>query len=138
MKVHILCLTLGDKSEANEILKITPETQGKIRSQELRAAAVVLGADEVIQLDYHDQGLTGADQKQLLDKIAGAIAKTHAEVVITYGPDGITGHPDHKTCSRVVTEAFKGQHGAETFLCFACAMGAGSGRQEAGQGHGPG
>jgi len=27
--------------------------------------------------------------------------------VVGYGPDGITGHTDHKTGSRVVTEAFK-------------------------------
>jgi len=107
VRVHIMCLTLGDKSRANKILHITPDFQGKVRSRELRAAAAVLGADEVIQLDYRDQGLPGADQKELYAQIADAMGKTNAEVVITYGPEGITGHMDHKAGSKAVTEVFK-------------------------------
>jgi len=107
VRVHIMCLTLGDMSNTNKVLKITPELQGRIRSAELRSAAAVLGADQVIQLDYHDQGLAGADQNALRQKILDTINSTGAEVVVGYGPDGITGHTDHKTGSRVVTEAFK-------------------------------
>ena len=112
VRVHIMCLTLGDMSEANRILKITPETQGRIRSAELRAAAQVLGADEVIQLDYHDQGLEPADQIELRSYILSEITRTDAELVITYGPDGVTGHSDHKAGSKAATAAFK-QSGAQ-------------------------
>jgi len=107
VRVHIMCLTLGDMSDTNKVLKITPELQGRIRSRELRSAAAVLGADEVIQLDYHDQGLASADQSILRQKILDEIDRTDAELVVGYGPDGITGHIDHKTGSRAVTEAFK-------------------------------
>ena len=33
--------------------------------------------------------------------------RTGAEVVITQDPGGVTHHPDHVTCSRVVTAAFQ-------------------------------
>jgi LmbE family N-acetylglucosaminyl deacetylase len=106
VRVHIMCMTIGDLSSAKETLKISPELQGRIRVKELEAAAAVLGADEVIQLDYHDQGLAKADQNELRKKILDAIEKTGAEVVFTYGPDGMSGHIDHQTLSKAVTEVF--------------------------------
>ena len=107
VRVHIICFTLGELSGAMNTLKITPEFQGKIRTKELEAAATVLKADEVIQLDYHDQGLAKADYNQLVQKALDLMDKTHAAVVITYGPDGMSGHIDHRTLSRAVTDAFK-------------------------------
>jgi N-acetylglucosamine malate deacetylase 2 len=119
VRVHILCLTLGDMSGTNKILNITPELQGKIRSRELRSAAAVIGADEVIQFDYHDQGLTPADQDVLRKKILDEIEKAGAEVVIGYGPDGVTGHPDHKTGSAAATDAFKKSHAQRLYyICL--------------------
>jgi N-acetylglucosamine malate deacetylase 2 len=106
VRVHILCATLGELSGAKNVLHITPEFQGKIRSQELRAAAAVLKADEVIQWDYHDQGLAKADQAELRRKVLDAVNATGAEVVITYGPDGMSGHMDHRTLSKAVTDVF--------------------------------
>ena len=106
VRVHIVCFTLGELSGAMKTLKITPEFQGKIRTKELEAAATVLKADEVIQLDYHDQGLAKADYNQLVQKALDVMEKTQAAVVVTYGPDGMSGHIDHRTLSRAVTDAF--------------------------------
>ena len=105
-RTHVICLTLGELSSAKEVLKITPEQQGRIRTQELLSAAAALGVDEVIQLHYHDQGLASLDPAALTKEILDLIARTGAEVVITYGADGITGHIDHRTLSRAVTAAF--------------------------------
>lgn len=107
VRVHILCMTLGDLSPSKDTLGITPEKMAEIRSQELKAASAVLRADEVIQWDYHDQGLESADQKQLYEKILDAINKADAEVIIGYGPEGITGHPDHLIGYQHTQEAFK-------------------------------
>jgi LmbE family N-acetylglucosaminyl deacetylase len=105
-RTHVICLTLGELSSAKEVLKITPEEQGRIRTQELLSAAAALSVDEVIQLHYHDQGLASLDQAALTKEIVELIARTGAEVVITYGADGITGHIDHRTLSQAVTAAF--------------------------------
>ena len=106
VRTHVICLTLGELSSAKEVLKITPEEQGRIRTQELLSAAAALEVDEVIQLHYHDQGLASLDPAALAKEIADLIARTGAEVVITYGTDGITGHIDHRTLSKAVTAAF--------------------------------
>jgi len=106
VRTHILCLTLGDKSGAKDRLHISEPKMGEIRVAELQSAAADLGADELIQLKYHDQGLAGLDQAALVQELAGLIDRTGAEVVITYGPDGMSGHIDHRTLSRAVTSAF--------------------------------
>ena len=106
VRTHVICLTLGELSSAKEVLKITPEEQARIRTQELQSAAAALKVDELIQLKYHDQGLAKLDQAALTQEIVDLIARTGAEVVITYGADGITGHIDHRTLSQAVTAAF--------------------------------
>lgn len=107
VRVHILCMTLGGKSGAIRELKFSEDLQGIIRSAELRSAATVLGADEVIQGHYPDQGLSGLDPAALAKEVLSYIVQTHAEIVITYGPDGMTGHPDHIALSKATAAAFK-------------------------------
>ena len=106
VRLHLVCLTNGDASDARYFMLKSREEMARIRADEYRAAARELGADEVIQLDYHDQGLKPADQAKLVDELAAIMERTGAEVVITHDPAGMTGHPDHVTCSRDVTAAF--------------------------------
>ena len=115
VRVHILCMTLGDLSPAKDTLGITPEKMAKIRSEELQSVATVIKADEVIQWDYHDQGLEKADQKELYSRILDAINKTDAEVIIGYGPEGITLHPDHVIGYQRTLEAFKASHAQKLY-----------------------
>jgi len=107
VRLHILCMTLGDKSGAKDRLDISEERLGRIRTEELESAAAVYEAEQVIMLGYHDQGLTSADHEELVEKVAGWIEKAGAEVVITHDPSGITRHQDHMETSRAATEAFK-------------------------------
>jgi LmbE family N-acetylglucosaminyl deacetylase len=108
VRIHIMCLTLGDMSEAKDFLKITPDHLGRIRSEELETAAAVYEAEQVIQLQYHDQGLESADRETLVSEVREIIERTGAELVITHEPAGITGHPDHIACSSAATRAFPG------------------------------
>ena len=107
VRLHILCMTLGDMSEAKDKLSITPEHLARIRIEELETAAAVYGAESVVQFDYHDQGLMSADFGELVENVEKVIDDTSAEVVITHDPSGITGHDDHKTTSKVALAAFK-------------------------------
>jgi len=107
VRVHILCMTLGELSPAKDHLGISPGKMAEIRAEELKSAAAVLGADEVIQWDYHDQGLPKADQKELYQRLLDAVHQTDAELIIGYGPEGITGHPDHITGYERTLQAFQ-------------------------------
>ncbi len=105
--LHIVCLTVGDMDVAKDRLRITPERLGRIRVRELEAAGAVLGADEVISLGYHDQGLAAADAAVMVRQVQEVLDRVGAEIVITHDPYGISGHPDHVTASRVAKQAFE-------------------------------
>jgi LmbE family N-acetylglucosaminyl deacetylase len=76
-----------------------------IREAELRAAASVLGVREVALLDYRDQHLDGANTAEAVSCIAGHLRRVRPDVVVTFGPDGAYGHPDHIAISQLTTAA---------------------------------
>ena len=78
---------------------------GNIREVELRAAAGVLGVREVSLLDYHDQHLDGADPREAVRLIAMQLRRVRPDVIVTFGPDGAYGHPDHIAISQFTTAA---------------------------------
>jgi LmbE family N-acetylglucosaminyl deacetylase len=72
-----------------------PEALGKVREGELLAAAEVLGVREVHFLDYLDGELDKADPLQAVGKIVAHLRQIRPQVVVTFGPEGSYGHPDH-------------------------------------------
>jgi LmbE family N-acetylglucosaminyl deacetylase len=77
----------------------------KIRETELRAAAAALGVRQVSLLDYQDQQLDSADPGAAVSSIAGHIRSIQPDVVVTFGPDGAYGHPDHIAICQFTTAA---------------------------------
>jgi LmbE family N-acetylglucosaminyl deacetylase len=82
-----------------------PLALGNIRETELRAAASVLGVREVSLLDYQDQHLDRADPREVVGLIATHLRRFRPDVVVTFGPDGAYGHPDHIAISQFTTAA---------------------------------
>ena len=82
-----------------------PSALAHIREGELRAAASALGVREVSILDYHDQQLDRANASEAVAIIAQHIRRIQPNVVVTFGPDGAYGHPDHIAISQFTTAA---------------------------------
>lgn len=82
-----------------------PEIVGRTREAELRAAAAQLGLQDVSLLDYPDGALDRVDPAAAIEKIAGHLRRVRPQVVITFGPDGAYGHPDHIAISQLTTAA---------------------------------
>ena len=82
-----------------------PEALGKVREAELYAAALVLGIRRVEFLDYIDGDLDQAHPAEAIAKIVGCIRRIKPDVVVTFGPDGAYGHPDHIAISQFTTAA---------------------------------
>src|SRR5438552_3924235 len=82
-----------------------PAELGRIREAELRAAASTLGVRELSLLDYHDGKLDRADPHEAVARIASHVRRARPQVVITFGPDGAYGHPDHIAISQLTTAA---------------------------------
>ena len=78
---------------------------GRIREAELRAAARVLGLREVAFLDYVDGDLDRADPAEAVARIAGHLRRVRPQVVVTFGPEGAYGHPDHIAISQLTAAA---------------------------------
>lgn len=108
--VFLLTATRGDGGRYRGRRPDDPEHPGRsalasIREAELRAAASALGVREVALLDYRDQHLDRADPSEAVAAIVKHVRRVQPDVVVTFGPDGAYGHPDHIAISQFTTAA---------------------------------
>jgi len=76
-----------------------------VRANELRAAMSVLGVSDVRFLGYADGGCGEADITVATQSVLEVIEDVGPDLVVTFGPDGITGHLDHIAVSGWTTRA---------------------------------
>jgi LmbE family N-acetylglucosaminyl deacetylase len=82
-----------------------PRALGRLREGELRAAAGVLGLSGLSLLDYLDGELDRADPDRAVARIVEHVRRIRPQVVVTFAPDGATGHPDHIAISQLTAAA---------------------------------
>ena len=82
------------------------EEVASLREQDLRQAAALIGYRELEFLGYHDGELAAVARSELESRVYHAIARWRPDVVLTFGPGGITHHPDHVAVSYATTAAF--------------------------------
>ena len=78
---------------------------GRMRETELRAAAQVLGLREVVFLDYQDGELDRANPTEAIGQLVAHVRRVRPDVVVTFDPSGVYGHPDHIAISQFATAA---------------------------------
>ena len=110
VEVFLVTATRGDSGRYRGLRSDDPQHPGRlalanIRERELLAAASTLGVHEVSILDYHDQQLDRANPREAVATIAGHMRRVQPDVVVTFGPDGAYGHPDHVAISQFTTAA---------------------------------
>jgi LmbE family N-acetylglucosaminyl deacetylase len=105
VSVDLICATGGEKGTRLDV----PSNIDTATAREagLRVAANVTGIRDIYLLGYTDGDLDKADTSEVTSRVMDIMQKVQPEVVITFGPDGISGHPDHKAISRVTTLAFE-------------------------------
>lgn len=82
------------------------------RAAEARCSAAAIGAQPPVMLGFPDGKLGDylGDRGliyQLTDRIAKEIERLRPDVVVTWGPDGGTGHPDHRIVSTIATQLLR-------------------------------
>lgn len=97
-KVIIITATKGEKGVQDES-RWPAAKLASIRTKELKKALEILNATHHHQLSYKDGGCASADQAEPIAKIARLIKKYEPDTILTFGPDGLTGHFDHQTVS---------------------------------------
>ena len=101
----VVSATRGQAGQIRDAAAGTRRTIAAVREAELRLACERLGVTTVRCLDHVDGTLADAGFPALVDEIAEVICEFRPDVVITFGPDGGYGHPDHVTISAVTTAA---------------------------------
>lgn len=81
-----------------------------IRRAETQCSARALGLASPIILDFADGQLghferpAPAYTQRLASTLAEVLTRLHPEAIVTFGPEGADGHPDHRIISSVVTQ----------------------------------
>ncbi len=106
VETYVVTATRGERGRfGHEGERPTADVVGATREAELRAAAAELGVHEVTMLGYPDGGVDDVDASVVQDVLADHICRVKPQVVITFGPDGAYGHPDHVAVSQLTTAA---------------------------------
>lgn len=103
-RMGLLTATRGEAGETNGLCP--PGRLGTVREAELRAACRVLGIAELTLWDLPDGGLAEVPAEIGVRRVRETIGRFRPSVVVTFGEDGVTGHPDHITINRWVARAF--------------------------------
>ena len=84
-----------------------PETLARVRRHELQDSLAYLGVEEQRFLAYPDGYLDHVPGDDVVARIYDALLEVQPDVVLTFGRDGFTGHPDHRSLSTNVTIALE-------------------------------
>ncbi|MFO7281092.1 MAG: PIG-L deacetylase family protein [Thermoanaerobacterales bacterium] len=82
-----------------------PDRLGRVRRWEAAAAMAVLGVREHLVLGLPDGDLA-AHEEEGLDWAGRLVDAVAPDTILTFGPDGMTFHPDHLAVHRWVTAAW--------------------------------
>jgi LmbE family N-acetylglucosaminyl deacetylase len=119
VETQLVCATRGEMGWFDsEGPNPGSEGVGLIRTEELKCAASQLGLYAVHFLDYIDGLVDQAEPLEIIAKLVAYIRRIRPHVVVTFGPDGSYGHPDHIALSQFTNaalvcaadEKFKNEH----------------------------
>lgn len=114
--VTVISATRGEAGESS-VPGLDADQLGALREEELREAMRELGVSDVRFLGYRDSGMEGSEEANHPNAFVRAPVATAAaalvplirairpEVVLTYGADGVYGHPDHRHIHDVAVAA---------------------------------
>jgi LmbE family N-acetylglucosaminyl deacetylase len=106
VETYLVTATRGEYGWASDQATYPgPEQLGQRREAELQAAASILQIRQVNFLNYVDGNLDIADPSEVIARIVLHIRRVRPQVVLTFGPDGVYGHPDHIAVSQFATAA---------------------------------
>ena len=104
-EIMVVSATRGDAGQIRDARAATRRTLGSVRARELELACERLGIQHALCLDYGDGTLKDVEPEILTRDVARIVRQFKPDVVITFGPDGGYGHPDHIAIGAATTAA---------------------------------
>ena len=104
-RVHLAIVTNGDKGVTPFAKIPAGNALAAARAKEAACACTALGAQPPILLGFPDGGLASMQVLvQATAQVKAAIDRLQPDAIVTWGPDGGYGHPDHRLVSAIVTQ----------------------------------
>lgn len=107
VRVQLLTATRGQAGSRGDPPLCSPEKLPDVRERELYCACEALGILPPVLLDYQDGRLSEAAPERIIAEIQAVAEEIGAQVMLSYGPDGLSGHPDHIAIGRFAAEVFQ-------------------------------
>ena len=107
-KSRVVCVT-ATRGElgVTDATRWPPEQLTTIREAELAECLRILGVTEHHWLGFPDGGCASVDVNEAVQQIAEIITELAPDTILTFAPDGQTGHPDHIAVHRWTVEAVR-------------------------------
>lgn len=103
----IIVATSGGAGEISAPALATRENLAEVREEEERRALAAIGSNATLHfLRYEDGGLDRVSIEELIEVLAPLLVEARPHVVVTFGPEGVTKHPDHVRVHEAGTRAF--------------------------------
>ena len=113
-RVYLVIATDGSKGVTEHAGIPAGARLAQVRAEEARCSAKRLGIEPPILLGLEDGGLASfTNLGRLRGELARLFTTLRPEVVLTIGPEGGTGHPDHRLVGNVATEVVQAYVGTE-------------------------
>lgn len=107
VQISLVVATRGEAGSCGEPPLCSLDELPGVRERELRKACAILGISDLTILDYRDGTLPDVDRQELIGHLVAAIRRVRPHVVLTFGPEGRTLHPDHIVIHEAATAAFE-------------------------------
>lgn len=117
LRTAYICATRGEVGQIRDPALATPDTLGAVREQELRLAMSHVGLSELRMLGFRDSGMENTEDnahpqaliqqppEAILTHLVGHIRDLRPRTVVTFGPEGVYGHPDHVMVGKIAARA---------------------------------
>jgi LmbE family N-acetylglucosaminyl deacetylase len=119
VRVHLVTATHGEAGSPGDPPLCRPQELGAVRERELRCACAALGAEPPRLLGYRDGHLSEADSAEIIAQVLDVVDRVRPQVMLSFGPDGLSGHPDHIAIGQCAAEAFRRVEGVAALYTVA-------------------
>jgi LmbE family N-acetylglucosaminyl deacetylase len=120
VSVHLAIATDGQKGVREHAGIPAGEKLAAVRRDEARCACRQLGIQPPVLIGLEDGAMQDtANKATLAREVARLLAELRPDVVVTWGPEGVSGHTDHRLVSSVVTEVYQSMESPPVRLYYA-------------------
>jgi LmbE family N-acetylglucosaminyl deacetylase len=105
--VACVTATYGEAGQTADAARWPQSRLADIRRAELAESLAILGIGDHQWLGHPDGRLDEVDARAGIAQVEEAITRVQPNTVVTFGSDGMTGHPDHRTIGAWAEAAFR-------------------------------